>query len=103
MHYEKYETRNIEEILEHIDALERRVVQHAMMTPHQRKSGELPPRKKEHAVDIENITKDPFGHVHQIIAKELGLSRKTSKAKEEATLHRNIKEKLAGRWRLQKL
>jgi hypothetical protein len=51
-----------------------------MTTPHQRDKGELPPRKKEHAVEMETLAKDLFGNIHHIMAKELRLSKRASKA-----------------------
>jgi hypothetical protein len=44
-------------------------------------------------IEIEALAKDLFGSIPRIIATELRLSRRTSKAKEEAKLHRDIKEK----------
>jgi hypothetical protein len=43
--------------------------------------------------ELESITKDLFGRVHWIIAKEMKLSQRSSKAKDKAKLHQDIKTK----------
>lgn len=89
-HCKKKEKETIGNILECIDAVVDKVAKYFQTTQYDQEVGELPPRKNEHADEVE--ANELFSQVRRKVRTDMQLSRKSSMPADEAKCHVDIRK-----------